>query len=105
MVEKDNIYFRKKKLMKKTKKEIIDFFMGENGYLKRSKAKLVISNTQRLYQIKHFRRRLGRIRGSIDYLLEHPFSMDNSCKTRPREKEGMHPSRSLYGKKRKLNIK
>ncbi len=46
-------------------------------------------------QIKHFRRRLRKIRNSIDYLLSHPFSDDVGFATKkhPRDISCNQPSK------------
>lgn len=48
----------------------------------------VISN--KTAQIRMFRVRLLKIRNSIDYLLEHPFSKDNSYLALPHKRDSRH---------------
>lgn len=41
----------------------------------------------RTSQIRHFRKRLEKLRNSIDYLLKYPFSVDNSMKTKKHDRD------------------
>lgn len=46
--------------------------------LQRDKSRMQSTVNARSSQIRNMRLRLKKIRGSIDYLLEHPYSSDNS---------------------------
>lgn len=61
----------------KTQKELVRIASSQAGRI----GMLVQSNISKQSTIRHFRRRLFKIRNSIDYLLKHPFSMDNSYYT------------------------
>jgi len=39
-------------------------------------------NSSKVAQIRHFRIRIKKISESLDYLLKHPFSMDNGYQVR-----------------------
>lgn len=77
-----DIWYRlKKELMNKSKREIIEFFMAENRKYKCELTRLRNDNYRKRVQVKHFRTRLKKIRNSMDYLLEHPWSEDSSPQT------------------------
>lgn len=54
---------------------------------KESNKKLSGKLSQKNNEITHFKRRLKKIRDSIDYLIEHPFSKDTSYITRPHKRD------------------
>ena len=61
----------------KTKEELIRILEYKDRSIKH--LRIVVLDKQRI--IRHFRRRIRKIRDSIDYLLEHPHSMDNGMRT------------------------
>ena len=83
-------YIRRKKLMEKPKNELIKTLLDENIIQKRVIGNQKTTIGTKIAQIRHFRLRLYKIRNSIDYLLEHPFSMDSSYQAKHlRDMHGM----------------
>lgn len=80
--------------MKKTKKEIINYFNSSNAKLRSSS----INNQQ---QVRHFRIRIKKVRDSLDYLLRHPWSNDNSFSTIRHSRDTIRLSQSKFGKSEK----
>lgn len=79
---KDMNYYLNKELMKLKKREIMTFFMEE---IRKYKCELTKKRGQVVrmqLHIRHYKVRLLKIRNSIDYLLEHPYSVDTSFQTK-----------------------
>ena len=64
-------------------KELLKLISFKEGVIKRQT--YLIAN--KIVQIKHFRTRLKKIRNQIDYLLEHPYSVDNNMSNRKHSRD------------------
>lgn len=72
-----------KKISSMSKSELIIYNRGLKGNLGLSMRAVTI----RTNQIRHFRKRLKKIRDSLDYLLQHPFSIDESMQTKKHSRD------------------
>ena len=70
-------------LEKKSKEQLIRTILSYQG----NRANVNMLFAKKNWQIKHFRDRLRKIRNQIDYLLEHPYSLDTSYKTKPHKRD------------------
>ncbi len=78
-------------LHKLSKKELIKVI----GYRNRTIKNQMNTTINKQSQIRHFRRRLKKIKDSIDYLLIHPFSNDTGYKA-------LRHTRDTHNKKSKI---
>ena len=88
---------KKEELKKLSKEDLINKIFGYEG----SKAIMNTLLINKNGQIRNFRIRLKKIRNEIDYLLEHPYSVDSSYCNIPHDRDKMpRLSQFRHSKKR-----
>lgn len=84
-------------LKKLSKKELIELIRMRELTIK----KQISTTNNKIVQIRHFRKRIKKIRDSLDYLLKHPYSDDTGFTTHKHQRDITNNQPSKLKKKTK----